>query len=104
MSAFIDMLVEMLPIASRLQKKDNAFRNVLNKSVGAYMDKEEDLFSQLFVTSATGGWLNAHGEDYGVIRKIDESDDDYRERIIFEKLEYLTAHNLQAIYGLTLYA
>ena len=103
MSAFVDMLVDMLPVHSELQKKDNQLRSVLDKSIGAYMEQDEDLFSQLFVTSATGGWLDAHGRDYGVSRRLDEDDEDYRERIIFEKLEYLTAGNLQEIYGLSLY-
>ena len=103
MSAFVDMLIDMLPVHSELQKKDNPFRKVLNNTVGAYMDQEEDLFSQLFVDSATGGWLDAHGRDYNVPRKLGESDEDYRERIIFEKLEYLTTHNLQEIYNIELY-
>ena len=103
MSDYIDMFVEMLPMHSNIQNKNNQLRKVLDKSVGEYMDNMNDILDQVFLTSATGGWLDAHGKDYGVLRKIDESDDDYRKRIIFEKLEYLTAENLQEIYGLTLY-
>ena len=99
----MDMLIEMLPLHSQLQKPDNPLRTVLDKSVGEYMDNISDIEDELFLTSATGGWLDAHGRDYGVSRRIDEDDESYRERIIFEKLEYLTAHNLQEIYGLSLY-
>jgi hypothetical protein len=103
MSDFIEMFCEMLPVNSEIQKENNEFRKVLDKSLGTYMDEHDDIFDELFLTSATGGWLDAHGKDYGVVRKIDEDDESYRQRIIFEKLEYLTAHNLQNIYNLTLY-
>ena len=105
MSTFMDMMVEMLPQHSALQDEDNQLRTVLDKSVGEFMDSvsTEVVFDGLFLQTASGGWLDAHGRDYGVIRKQDESDESYRERIIFEKLEYLTVRNLIEIYGLTLY-
>ena len=104
MSAFVDMLVDMLPLSSELQKPDNPFRVVLDRTVGALMEEDANLFEQLFLQTATGGWLDAHGRDYGVSRRLDESDESYRERIVFEKLEWLTASNLMNIYGLDLYA
>jgi len=103
MSVFIDMLVEMLPMASSLQNTDNEFRKVLDYTIGAYMEDKEPVFDELFLSSATGGWLDAFGRDYGVTRKLNESDEDYRNRIIFEKLEYLTADNLKNIFGVELY-
>jgi hypothetical protein len=35
---------------------------------------------------------------------LGEGDEEYRERIVFEKLEYLTVGNVMEFYGLTLYA
>ena len=106
MSVFMDMMVEMLPQHSDLQDEDNQLRTVLDKSVGEFMDSvsTESVFDGLFLQSASGGWLDAHGVDFGVVRRDGESDESYRERIIFEKLEYLTVDNLLNIYGLTLYA
>ena len=104
MSIFIKMLCDMLPMASNLQDTNNSVRKVLDYSVGEYMDNLPDIFDELFLTSATGGWLDAWGKDFGVLRKVDESDDDYRQRILFEKLEYLTAKNLSEIYGVELYS
>lgn len=105
MSDFIDALVDMLPEHSALKNKDNELRKVLDYSVGAWFDAHDvqDFYEQLFLTSATGKYLDLHGKDYGVYRKVDESDEDYRSRIVFEKLEYLTAQNLQDIYGVGLY-
>ena len=103
MSDFVDMLVEMLPMHSELQKKDNPFRKVLDRTVGAYMDDFEIPYEQIFLTSATGGWLDAHGKDYGIPRKIDETDEHYRERIIYEKLDHLTPQLLKDMYNVELF-
>lgn len=103
MSDFIELFCDMLPSHSELHKKDNQLRQVLDKTVGEYMDNQNDILDELFLTTATGGWLDAHGKDYNVFRKENESDDDYRDRIIFEKLEYLTVDNLEKIFKLTLY-
>ena len=104
MSDFMEMFCEMLPAHSELQKTDNEFRKVLDKTIGAFMDENDDIYDELFLSSASKGWLDCFGRDYGVTRRIDEDDESYRQRIIFEKLEYLTANNLKSIYNLTLYA
>ena len=104
MSDFVDMMVEMLAEHSALQKEDNDVRKVLDRTVGAYMDSVVHPFDELFLETATGSWLDCHGRDYGVPRRLNEDDESYRDRIIFEKLEYLTAGNLDNIYGITLYA
>ena len=103
MSEFMDMLVGMLPIHSEMQKKDNQLRKVLNRSIGEYMDTFEQPYDQLFLDTATGGWLDAHGRDYGVPRRLSEDDESYRERIIQEKNDRLTPTYLDELYGLDLY-
>ena len=103
MSDFVDMLVEMLPMHSQLQKKDNSFRKVLDRTVGAYMDDFDVPYEEVFLTSASGGWLDAHGRDYGVPRKLEEDDDSYRQRIIYEKLDHLTPQLLADVYNVRLF-
>ena len=104
MSDSIEMFLELLPINSELQKKDNPLRKVLDKTVGEWLDNFNQPFEQLFLTTATGGWLDAHGKDYGVARRIDESDESYRQRIVYEKLDNLTARLLSDVYNVDLYA
>ena len=104
MSVFMDMLAELLPSSSAIQKEDNELRKVLDRSVGEFMDNLELPLDELFLTSASGGWLDAHGRDYAVPRRLDEDDESYRERIVLEKLEYLTVANLLSVYGLELFA
>lgn len=103
MSTFVDMLVEMLPLHSAIQREGNELRKVLDKSVGEWMDGFEQPYDELFLSTASGGWLDAHGRDYGVPRKIDETDEDYRERIVYEKLDHLTVGLLYTVYGLDLF-
>ena len=104
MSDFMDMLVEMLPMASSLQKKDNPVRTVLDKSIGSMMDDFDQPYDQLFLDTATGGWLDAIGKDYGIPRKLEESDDDYRQRIVYEKKDNLTVGLLYNVYSVDLFS
>lgn len=103
MSDYMTMLLELLPEHSQLHDLNNPLRKILDRGVGGWFDNREDIFPELFLTDATGDWLDAHGRDYGVFRQTGESDDDYRDRIIFEKLEYLTIGNLMSIYGVDFY-
>ena len=103
MSDSMDMIVELLPLSSKLQRGDNPLRVVLDRTVGEWLDSFSQPFEQLFLTSATGGWLDAHGKDYGVPRRLDEDDDSYRQRIIYEKLDHLTPSLLSDVYGVKLF-
>ena len=105
MSDFMDMFVDLLPVHSKLRREDNPLRVVLERSLGEYMDSVDTgtVFDGLFLSSAEGGWLDAHGRDFGVVRRVDEDDESYRRRIVFEKLEFLTSRNLIDVYGLVLY-
>ena len=103
MSDGMEMLLELLPWNSSLQKKDNPLHIILDKTVGEWLDHFEQPYEQLFLLTATGGWLDAHGKDYGVLRRIDETDESYRQRIIYEKLDHLTPQLLSDIYNIRLF-
>ena len=100
--AFLDLLSEN----SNLKKENNPARKVIMNTIGEWLDNHSisDLFDNIFINTANEGYLDLFGNDFNVHRKLDETDDDYRERIVFEKLEHLTAKNLIEIYGLKLYA
>ena len=105
MSDFGEKLFSLLPMHSNLQKKDNPLRKVLDNSVGEWFDHfdVQDYYDNLFLDTATRGYLDRFGQDYGVIRQLGESDDDYRERIIQEKFDKLTPEYLRVLYGVELY-
>ena len=103
MSVSMDMIVEMLPLSSKLQQSDNPLRIVLDRTVGEWLDNFSQPFEQLFLMSATGSWLDAHGKDYGVPRRLDEDDEHYRQRIIYEKLDHLTPSLLGDVHNVKLF-
>lgn len=107
MSDFADAIFDLLPLHSELNKSGNSLRKIIDRTVGEWVDNSQycglEFRRQLFLNTASGAWLDLHGQDYGVYRRPDEGDEAYRERIVFEKLEHLTAENLGSIYGLTLY-
>ena len=106
MSDFMNALVDLLPEHNKLKDSRNPLRKVLDLTVGEWFDNRDvqDFYEQLFLQSATGAWLDLHGRDYGVVRQLGESDDDYRTRIVQEKLEYLTPEYLDSVFDLVLYA
>ena len=104
MSEFMDLLVDMLAEGSALRDSGNPVRRVLDCSVGEFMDGVSPPFDELFLSSASGSWLDVWGRDFGVPRRLGAGDEEYRERIVFEKLEYLTVGNVMEFYGLDLFA
>jgi len=105
MSDFGDVLFEQLPATSGLKDTNNPVRRILDNTMGEWFDQleEEDWFNQFFLNTATGKYLDLHGGVYGVKRKPDESDSDYRERIIQITLGVLTIPYLKSVYNVRLY-
>ena len=104
---FGEGIIERLPVQSKLNQSNNPMRLVLINTVGALLDDYntglDDFFDSVFITESSGEWLNTLGVDYNIPRKIGESDDDYRERIIYERMGHLTADYLVDVYGVKLY-
>lgn len=105
MSDYGEEIIDRLGENCGLRKPGNPIRDLINDGVGEWYDRfvAENDFDNYFLDTATGGYLDLWGKDYGVPRKLDESDDDYRQRIILEALGHLTVPYLQEVYGLTLY-
>ena len=105
MSLFGSAILERLPVGSPVNNPDNPFYQVFDNSVGEWLDNfDVDRFHEsLFVNMATGKWLDLHGEQYGVSRHVDESDDDYRQRVIQHTLGKLTPVLLGVEFGLDVF-
>ena len=106
MSDFGKALFDLLPVHSALQNKDNPGRKVIDNTVGEWFDRHDinRFYDNLFLDTATGGYLDLFGRDYGIGRRLNESDDDYRLRIIQEKNDNLTPVYLEQLYGVKLYS
>ena len=57
----------------------------------------------VYLQSAVGEYLDAHSRVLGVNRKLDESDEHFRNRLIYETLAYLTVEYLVNVFDLVLY-
>lgn len=106
MSIFGEGLIERLHQDTILRDPSNPMRKILDDGVGEWLDRFDDeyLGEMVFLESATGKWLDLHGKEYNVPRRLNESDDDYRERIVYEALEHLTSDYLVSVYGVKLYS
>ena len=103
MSEYGEEILDRLPENSSLKLKDNPARKVLDHTVGDWLDNFDDNFTNLFLTEAVGKFIDCHGKEYAVYRKINESDEDYKKRIIYEIMGHLTADYLIDIYKVELY-
>ena len=68
-----------------LHDENNDFVQVLDGTVGEYLENRNNHFLDVFLTMAEGKFLDIHGKMYNLFRKKDESDESYRNRIILNK-------------------
>lgn len=104
---FGEGIIERLPVHSKLHNKENPMRIVLLKTVGAFLDDYNEnltnVFDGCFITEATGRYLDLIGFDFNIPRRLNESDTDYRNRLIYEKMGHLTTDYLKDVYNVKLY-
>ena len=78
----------------------------LNNTIGYFfeiLEEEVELMNEgLFIESASGKYLDLHGKDLGLPRKVGESDDDYRNRLLIEPLDEFNIMTLSEVYDVQL--
>lgn len=105
MSSFGEEIINRINSNSGLTNPNNPAYNVINNTIGEWLDHFDllSLYDGVFLQSAKGGYLNLFGHDYNILRELDEDDEHYRKRIIYETLGHLTVNYLVDIYNLILY-
>ena len=68
-----------------LQKEDNPGRIVLDGTIGEYLENYDNHVLDMFLVTASGKYLDLHGEQYKMFRRPGESDVSFRNRIMIEK-------------------
>ena len=100
------MITEFLPSSSKIQDEDNPFHQFLNNTIGYFLDlideETDELNTNIFIQEATGKCLDLHGVDFGLKRLPDETDEDYRNRIILDSLDRFTFNWLYTLFELQL--
>ena len=104
MSFYGTGIIERLPVDSQLQNPNNPMHIIIQNTIVELLDNFEIDYDQFFLQDATGKYLDLHGKQYGIGRKNNESDEEYRNRIILCAYEYATVKVLTEIYGVKFYA
>lgn len=88
-----------------LRDVNNPVRSIIVNTIGAWLDNHDpsELMEGVYLQSASGKYLDLHGKDFGIPRKLDETDEHYRNRLFYQALGYLTVDYLVNVYDLTLY-
>ncbi len=105
MSDFGEEIINRLNLNSSLHNEDNPMRKLLLNTVGEWLQRyyDSNFFEQLFLATAKGDYLDLHGISYNVYRKVDELDEDYLQRIVYESISHLTSNYINDVYGLSVY-
>lgn len=100
-----EAIIDRLHPRCSLRDENNPVRKVLINTLGAILD-EFDIQGSLdapYLQEARGVYLDLHGKDLNVPRRSGEADDDYRRRLYYEVLGYLTVAYLLNVYELDLF-
>ena len=99
-------IINRLHPDSVLRQEGHPARSLIMKTVGAWLDDYDvtSLYDNSFLSTATGRWLDLYGRDLSVPRKLDESDEDYRTRLIYASIGNLSIDYLLNVFDLTLYS
>ena len=103
MSEFIEEILsdDRLNPNSNLSNPDSDGYQILDNTIGWWMDEvdNQDRLLQLFISYASGEYLDVQGSIKGIYRKENESDDEFRERIISTQNFHLTKNCIRDIGG-----
>lgn len=80
-----------------LEKEDNPGRMIIDGCVGEYLENYDNHIYDLFLTRATGDYLDLHGSLYNIFRRENEDDESLRQRILTEELIIQSAEDFLAL-------
>ena len=82
------------------------FEDFLNNSIGYFLELIENGVTSMnegcFINTAEGKYLDLWGKDLGIPRLNEESDEDYRTRLMISPLEQFTINTVYELYDLQL--
>ena len=78
---YIEGILERINLTDAIS--DDGFK-VLDGTLGEWLEHHQPLFLNYFVSTANSKFLELIGKEYNVFRLENESDDDFKERILLE--------------------
>lgn len=106
MSIHGEEIFDRLHLKSALRDKNNDARKLLDYTVGEWLDNftDTDFLEQFYIQNATDKYLDLWGKLFDIPRKLDENDDDYRNRIVYDGIGNLNVDYFINVFNLPLYA
>ena len=99
---YIDSIIERLN-NPHLEDENNPGRQVLDGTIGEFLENFDDHHLDFFVSFANGKYLDIHAEEYGLIRRENESDTSLRNRIFTEMSILQNTDNIISLTDLWVY-
>lgn len=97
-------ITDLLPVNSSI--RGTPWEDFINNTIGYFLgglEEEIELINDgCFIESANGKYLDLHGKDLGLPRKADETDEDYRNRLLIEPLDKFNLQTLYEVYNIQL--
>ena len=97
-------ITDLFPVNNSIH--NTPFKDFLNNTIGYFLELMENEATAMdegcFIDTAEGKYLDLWGKDYNIPRLNDESDDDYRTRLMISPLERFTINTVYELYDLQL--
>ena len=97
-------ITDLFPVNNTIH--NTPFKDLINNSIGYFLELIENEVTSMnegcFINTAEGRYLDLWGKDLGIRRLNDESDDDYRTRLMISPLEQFTINTVYELYDLQL--
>lgn len=105
MSDYGEEIIERLNANSSLHNSDNPMRKVILNTIGAWLQEydNKEFYEQFFLATANEDYLDLHGITYNVYRKPNETDDEYRKRIVNETINHITPTYIEELFDVSVY-
>lgn len=78
---YIEGILERLNLQDHISEEGYC---VLDGTIGEWLEHHDKPFLNYFISTATGKYLDFIGKEHDLVRRENESDDSYRERILIE--------------------
>lgn len=93
-----EYILEKLHRESGLRRKDNTIHKLFVELIGRWLDEWDTVekVRQYSFRFATGEWLNILASEYGLTRLEDETDDEFRKRLLQKCAEKFTTPTLKS--------
>lgn len=97
-------ITSLLPAQSNIH--GTPFEELINNTIGYFLEMIEEEIGHIndgcFLETAEGKYLDLWGKDFGIPRLNEESDDDYRNRLLVGPLDRFTINTLYTMYDVQL--